>query len=725
MLRRYVDAASRVAAALTDPARRADLRRQAARVLGERLGDAAGEVAALRLVLEDEEDRDALERVADDAERSGRYEEACSLLARLEASVAEPADKIRLLLRIARLRSSETEDVDGALSILDRVLRDLDASCSDAIELSVDLLTSRGDWKGVADVLDRARQGAANKERRLALILRLAAVWEERLEDPRRTAEYLQEARKLAPDDTSILRRLAALLETCGLWEQLSEVLAAMAPHARDLDELSSLAIRRAALLEHKLGRAHDALSVVVELADLGDRPCRLAYVRIADDASRKDLAAIKLEKWSAGEDGTDRDIDGLVAAFDRYLQSRLLHESARVAGLLRDQKEVGRQVSHRLEEVALQAGELGFARIAQGYLLESREGREAAEEAVRQAEVLVAAGADRNQAVIAAEALFAGIEPREAHVFLPRLSSLAPTPDDRLAIYERQVARSTQKDERLIALAEAAMVAARLGLAARCRRLFAMGISSSTTDDDLVALERTACVADEEMTGTSLRRAWAEALAEGAAQARGGANRQAALLRKAALIAHRDLQDPGLGFDWANEALLIKLTAAVQAAFRQQSDQVRKLTEAVEALARRVDSGMTARLASDTSPQISIPGDEELGKPRAPFQSELGIPVMVDLTSDDDLDEGMVPARPRVSSVPFIGEDVGDGETTITIDTRVPRGIPPEASSPTVTVEELPVTLEVMEELMSVGEHAEPDLELAKRPNAGPPKEP
>lgn len=725
MLRHYVDAASRVAGVLTDPACRAHLRRQAARVLGERLGDVAGEVAALRLVLDDEEDRDALERVADDAERGGRYEEACTLLARLEASLAEPADKIRLLLRMARLRSSEVGDVEGALSLLDRVLRDLDASCSEAIELSVDLLTSRGDWKGVADVLDRARQGAADKDRRLALVLRLAAIWEERLDDPRRTAEYLQEARKLAPDDGRTLRRLAALLETCGLWEQLSEVLAAMAPHARDLDELSTLAIRRATLLEHRLGRAHDALSVLVELADLGDRPCRLAYVRIADDASRKDLAAIKLEKWSAGKDGGERDLDGLVAAFDRFLQSRLLHESARVAGLLRDQKEVGRQVAHRLEEVALQAGELEVARIAQGFLLESRTGREAAEEAVRQAEVLVAAGADRTQAVLAAEALFAGLEPREAHVFLPRLSALAPTPDDRLAIYERQVARSTKKDERVTALAEAAMVAARLGLAARCRRLFAMGISNSTTDDDLVALERTACVADEEMTGTSVRRAWAEALAEGASQARGGASRQAALLRKASLLAHRDLQDPGLGFDWANEALLIRLTDAVQGAFRQHADQMRKLTEAVEALARKVDSGVAPRLVADTSPQLTLPGDEELSKPRAPFQSELGIPVMVDLTSDDDLEEGVVHAQPRSGSMPFLGEDPEAGETTITIDTRLPRGIPPENSSPTVTVEELPVTLDVMEELMSVGEHAESDLGLEKSPEGERKKEP
>ena len=47
------------------------------------------------------------------------------------------------------------------LQTLERVLRELDASCSDAIELSVDLLTSRGDWRGVAAVLDRGACGFA------------------------------------------------------------------------------------------------------------------------------------------------------------------------------------------------------------------------------------------------------------------------------------------------------------------------------------------------------------------------------------------------------------------------------------------------------------------------------------------------------------------------------------------------------------------------------------
>lgn len=732
LLRRFVETASRVSQGLADKPLRVTLRRQAARVLGERLGDGAGAIAVLRLLLEDEEDPDALERVADDAERAGRHKEAAALLERLEARVTEPADRLRLLLRLARMRASALDDSDGALAILDRVLRDVDPSCNEAIELSVDLLTSRGDWLGVAAILERARAAATDPERELALVLRLAAVAEERLDDASRTAEYLQQARKLAPSDFGILRRLAALLESSALWEQLSEVLAAMVQHAHDLDELSSLAIRRATVLEQRLGRVQDALGALVELADLGDKSCRIAYVRIADDASRKDLAALRLERWSTGDDGSERDVDGLVAAFDRFLQSRLLQDASRVAGRLRGSVDVGRQVAHRLEEGALKAGDLEVVRTAQGYLLEGRSGREAAEEAVRQAEVLVGAGADRAQAVVAAETLFQSIEPRDARVFVPRLAALAPSPEDRLAIYERQVARSVHKDERLSALAEAAMVAARLKLNARCRRLFALGISTSTNDVDLVGLERTASQADEELGGTSVRRVWAEALAEGASQARGGELRQAALLRKAALIAHRELHDPGLGFDWANESLLIRLTAAVQGAFREHAEQMSKLSEAVDRLARRVavadlPSALT-RSSTPPPPEPSMsaaaPEAEDASPAFAPeraSQGEGGIPVLVDLTgesADDDAEysqptvtiEGPMPFRMRADTEPSEEptEQTGAHASQIAED-AARRRLTDARSSPSLSVEEVPVTMDVMEALMSIGEHLEP----------------
>jgi hypothetical protein len=90
-----------------------------------------------------------------------------------------------------------------------------------------------------------------------------------------------------------------------------------------------------------------------------------------------------------------------------------------------------------------------------------------------------------------------------------------------------------------------------------RARAFFELALTGAPTDDTLATLEQTARDGDRQTGGEKLRRALCTAMAQGGQGARDGGRTRGALLRRAASMAHRDLNDVEQAFAWLGDALV------------------------------------------------------------------------------------------------------------------------------------------------------------------------
>jgi hypothetical protein len=184
-------------------------------------------------------------------------------------------------------------------------------------------------------------------------------------------------------------------------------------------------------------------------------------------------------------------------------------------------------------------------------------QGSDRAHELVRQAEVRARAGTPRNEAMAHGEQGLTYIPPAEAEPLLDRLAQLAAKPVDVIDLYERQVTRSKAPTDRVRALARAAQIASTRGQPERARGFFELALTGAPSEETINVLETSARDGDKSGGGDRLRRALCAALSQGGHGARDGGRTRANLLRRAATLAHRDLNDAEQAFTWLGDALV------------------------------------------------------------------------------------------------------------------------------------------------------------------------
>src|SRR6185312_6732902 len=143
------------------------------------------------------------------------------------------------------------------------------------------------------------------------------------------------------------------------------------------------------------------------------------------------------------------------------------------------------------------------------------------------------------------------------AEPLLDRLAAIAGKPYEIVDLYERQVSRCKTPADRTRALARAAQVASSKGAIDRARGFFELALTGTPTDETLALLENTAREGDRATGGEKLRRALCGAMSQGGQGARDGGRTRGALLRRAASMAHRDLNDVEQAFGWLGDALV------------------------------------------------------------------------------------------------------------------------------------------------------------------------
>ncbi len=541
---------------LSDRAKRTNTRREAATLATTRLGDKELARELWLKLLEDGDDKEALERLIDDAVDREDHTEAATLLRRLGQNTVDKAEKARVALREAELLADGVGDVDTAISRYETILSDLDSTCRPALQAIADLQEARGSLAEAADALERELKLVADVQERGQIAGRLARLYE-KLDDPRNAIRALDLVRKADLEDFDALTRLCELCELTEQWGRVAELLVERIEIEADEQEIVELTKKLASILADKLDRGDEALGALTDLADQGEPTVRQAYIELGDRLGWKGIVASKLKEWwFDARHGAERTA-ALRGAFERFAEVGRDADAVQVAIELVRTKGADRKLAEHLEELAVKTSDHDALSVAHDLLARETQGEGRANELVRQAEVRVRAGMPRQDAISHGEAGLPFVPPSQAEPLLERLAALAAKPADIIDLYERQVTRSKQPADRIRALGRAAQVASMRGQPERARGFFELALSGAPSDETLTVLENASRDGDRMGGGDRLRRALCHAFANGGHGARDGGRTRAMLLRRAATIAHRDLNDIEQAFGWLGDALV------------------------------------------------------------------------------------------------------------------------------------------------------------------------
>ncbi|HEX8796380.1 MAG TPA: hypothetical protein VF765_35760, partial [Polyangiaceae bacterium] len=225
---------------LTDRAQRVATRRQAANLYATQLGDKEAARETWLKVLEDGDDKEALERLIDDAVEREDHTEATTLLRRLGNTAVDRAERARIALREAELLAEGVGDVDTAIGTYERILADLDPTCRPALQAIADLQEARENPASAADALERELKLVADTTERGQIAGRLARLYEQ-LDDAKNAIRSLEIVRKADLEDFDALTRLCELCEKTEQWDKVAELLAQRIEVEADEAEVSAL----------------------------------------------------------------------------------------------------------------------------------------------------------------------------------------------------------------------------------------------------------------------------------------------------------------------------------------------------------------------------------------------------------------------------------------------------------------------------------------------------
>jgi hypothetical protein len=560
----------------SDPKKRTALKRQAAELYANQLGDKDAARETWRAILVDGDDEEATERLVEDAIERGDHAEATELLQRLEKAATTGPDKARIALREAELIAEAVGDVESAIARYERIATELDPTSRLALQAIADLQEARDNPTAAASALDRELKLVTDPTERAPIATRLATLYEQ-VGDSEKAIRAFEIVRAADPDDFDALARLCELCETTEKWDKLAELLAQRVEVEGDEVEAALLTRKLSGVLADKLNRGDEALAALTEMADQGDEGVRAAYVELGDKLGWRGIVATKLLEWWLEASPSPERLAHLRGAFERFAEVGRDDDAVRVATELVRSRGADRELAEHLETLATKTKNLDALATAHDLIGRDMAGIDRARELVRQAEARVPVGAPRLEAIQHGEAGLTSVPPAEAEEFLLRLAALADKPSDVVDLYERQVTRCKSPGDRAAALARAAQVATAHKQVERARGFFDLALSGAPSEEAVATLEAAARTGDEETGGDALRRALSGALENGGQGARDGGRTRGGLLRRAALITHRDLKD----LDEAFVLLGVALVAHV--------DPV--TLDALEALAHEVGS--------------------------------------------------------------------------------------------------------------------------------------
>jgi cellulose synthase operon protein C len=550
--------------------KRVSIRREAARIFAEHLRERDRARDLWLRVLEDGEDEEALEALTQDAIEGGDYNDAASLLRRLSNALTDKTKKTRAMLREAELLAGAVGDAETAILRYEDILEHQDENCRAALVALADLHQARKAYAEASQALERDLKLAGSDAERSRIALRLSRLYEQ-LEDPRQAIRSLDIARIGEPDNDEARAKLAELCEATGQWSRVADLLAEIIELEADEAEAAVRTLRLSDILVSKLDRGDEGLTVLTEFADSGIAAVRNAYVALGDALNRRELVARKLVEWWQGARNSPERTAALVGAFERFINESKPADALRVGLDLLTVRPTDKELASASEKLAVGLRDRDALSICHEVLLRETTGGEAAQELVRQAEVMNELGIAKRECIAHGEESLNRIPCAESEPLLSRLADISGDPDVIVELYERHVSRTKTQPERLGALARAAQIASIHGKMNKLTVFLELALTGTPSEGTVNLLEESAREADEteaeapakdgeeqpKVAQTRMQAAFAEALSRSGLGARDGGRTRAYLLRKAARIARSDLKDRAKAFTWLGDSLI------------------------------------------------------------------------------------------------------------------------------------------------------------------------
>jgi len=197
------------------------------------------------------------------------------LTAALEARVEAEQDieeSKRLLVRLAQIHEDQLEDFDGTMEIYARLFR-TDPRDDDVWE-TLSRLAKVGDhWERLAKIYASVFEGEepseVDDEQMAKLAMNTGALFEERVHNLHRAAEFYAKVLAFEPTDASAFSALESVYQRREDHSALFELYRTQADEAQDDEQRVALLHKRAKLLIGPLERGADALEVYREILEL------------------------------------------------------------------------------------------------------------------------------------------------------------------------------------------------------------------------------------------------------------------------------------------------------------------------------------------------------------------------------------------------------------------------------------------------------------------------
>lgn len=300
---------------VTDPGSLVALLTRIAELQENRLHDPALAFATMaRAVETDPTDAHLREELARIAKMLGNERERAKVLEKALAASGELVSlQSELLYELAQLWDDEVGDVDEAESAYTRLIA-VDPDDAEMVLLASRALErihlGKGDYAQLAEDLRRQIRLEDDIDEQQRLLVRLADLLEEVLNDPAGAIAAHSQRLELDPSDVDAMRSLERLYEQEGEWQKLIEVLQTRDAAITEEDEQKAIAARIGAIYEEELG---DVESAIVAYSDLlarfgQDRDTLAALSRLYEQAERwEELLDVAEQVYELAEDESAR----------------------------------------------------------------------------------------------------------------------------------------------------------------------------------------------------------------------------------------------------------------------------------------------------------------------------------------------------------------------------------------------------------------------------------
>jgi cellulose synthase operon protein C len=202
----------------------------------------------------------ALKALAHIHARRNEHDKLAQALLHEVETAKEPEAKVKALQTVAEIYEHKLQRADRAAEIYQDILRI--GQTQSAVEALVRIYSATRQWSALSNALRSALDVAPDAQTKAAILVRLAEITGDKLGKPTQSADHLESALALLPDDVTIMSQLERVYTARRDWERAISISERLADHEIDPRQYAARQIRIGAMKESELdppksGAAH------------------------------------------------------------------------------------------------------------------------------------------------------------------------------------------------------------------------------------------------------------------------------------------------------------------------------------------------------------------------------------------------------------------------------------------------------------------------------------